>query len=232
MSLIHELYDDVLLGVRDGRRQSIEHKESLAYHAALKEPNYSALGKPAVVADLPSGVLGVTELAPNGAVGNVYVAKSLANIGLAVKNAYDLTVSETRKFVRYLASLVTMHEDAHAVSSNLIIGEGHNSNSTKVLETVTTYALAQVLKDRGRHKDADSVKKMNPYPAAWLLGLAADKLPYSSESGTGYRAFMRDAQQEPFRKPLWRLAKAAARASWKKAAEMIEPRDAPAYAYT
>lgn len=230
MSVVDELHKALFAGVADGRREAIEEAPTLTDVAGLRNPNYDGMKGTIYLAPMPYPTLGATGITNDGGVQYVAVNSDIPLWAEKMMRVYNKGVEWAKELVYSVAKLTTEHELAHAQSSKVAKGEGHDENTTGVMESVTTYAKHKTARRLGKHKKAGIIKRTNPYPFAWKIGEIADRAPYESESGTGYAAFMEDVQKEPFRRPLWRLAKAAAKASWRKASEALSP-ETPAYAY-
>ena len=231
MSVVHELQQELFRGVVDGRREAIEEAPTLTKVAGLKNPNYDGMEQPIYLAPLPHPTLGVTGITKDG--GTSYVAVN-RNIPLWVEHAmrvYNKGAEWAKEQVYRIAKLTTEHELGHVQSSRVANGEEHSEKAVDVMESVTTYAKHKTAKRLGKHEKAGMIKATNPYPNAWRLGEIADWAPYEGPSGTGYAAFMRDAQSEPFYKPMGRLAAAAAKGTWRKAKESFAPQPKYAFAY-
>lgn len=201
--LMRELYD----GVVDGRRVAIEEAPHLAKVAGLKYPNYDALYREIEIRPMPPPILGATAITRKGDVLGIYVNKLIPHFVSLIAEKYRKGVDWARDMVYKIAKLTTEHELGHALSSRVAKGEKINKDTVNIMESISTYARHVVAKLLGKNKKAEFIKATNPYKKAWLIGYMADKIPYESESGKGYAAFIRDAQSEPFYKTLLRLAK-------------------------
>ncbi len=219
MSVIDELQRELIRGVVDGRREALEEAPVLTQVAGLQSPNYAAMKKPIYVGPMPYPILGKTGIKPDGEVEYVAVNSNIPHWVEKAMRIYNKGVDWAKKFVYTRAKLTTEHELAHAQSSRVAKGEELNEDAVAVMESVTTYAKHKTAKKLGKHTKASVIKASNPYPRAWRLGEAADWAPYSSPSGEGYKAFMKDAGNEPFYKPLWRLGKAVVKAGLAKGLE-------------
>ena len=229
MSVVNTLHRELFAGVREGITEARQEAPVLAKVAGLRDPNCRAMNEGVYLRPMPYPILGQTGITPAGEVVHVSVNNNIPLWVERMMRVYNRGSDWAKKTVYKISKRTTKHELAHALSSRVARGERHNHDTVAVMESVTTYAAHKAARRLGKHAEAEEIRATNPYPRAWRLGEVADWAPYSSPSGEGYAAFMKDAQKEPFYKPLWRLTKAAAT---RKAREIFvaHPRYAFAYA--
>lgn len=213
MSNAAELQRELFRGVEDGRREALAEAPVLTGIAGLRNPNYGALNSPIYLAPLADGVLGQTGIRKDGEVEYVAVNRKIPLWAERAMRMYSKSLDWAKVIVYRIAKLTTEHELMHAQSSRVARGEEFSGDTVAVMESLTTYAKHKAARQLGKEEKAELIKRTNPYPRAWMLGETADMAPYNGPSGEGYAAFISDAQQEPFYKPLWRLTKAAAKAA-------------------
>jgi len=223
-SLTQELYEPLIQGIKDGRRESLE--EAPYIHGILGfKPDYDTLRKmPIELGHLPQGVLGVTQIAPEGKAVGMRISQYIAPMVAYAKEKYGRTKEWAKRMTYQIGKDTTNHEDYHVLSAGLAKGEEVDDDARDVMESITTRGRYKVAKALGKHEKASWVEKTNPYPSAWRLAEIADWAPYESESGRGYSAFLKDASKERFWKPLGRLTWAAAKAGLSKGREYISGR--------
>jgi hypothetical protein len=224
-SLTRELYPELLKsqvqGVKDGRRDSINEASHIEKYLGFK-PDVEALKYvPTDIGPLQQGVLGVTQITPDGKAVRMRISNYISHLGLMMKEKYNLSFERTKEFVYRLTRDVTNHEDYHVMSAHLAKGEEITPKARDLMESITTRGRYLIAKMLGNHSKAELIEKTNPYPNAWSMSKLADWAPYEGPSGTGYKGFLGDASKEKFYKPLWRLGKSAVKAGWQKGREYI-----------
>ncbi len=228
MGIVKELIGSLYAGIQDGRKESLAEapyiKETLGFY-----PSYGRLkNMPIHVGRLPDGVLGVTQITREGrAVHEQINGPYILEMAMDAARRYGKNIGKAYAYL--IGKTTTNHEDYHVMSDSLARGEEISPKARDVMESVTTRGLFKVARRLGKHRKAEIVKQMNPYPGAWLVSNVADNAPYQGPSGSGYKGFLADAQKEKFYRPLGRLAWSAAKAGWRKAADYIGGRR-PAYA--
>lgn len=223
MSETDELNRTLFTGIEKGLETVRQEAPHIVKEAGIMDPNYAALKNPYVVVPLKGKTLGATEMdTQTGKVRGPYKFNSLIpDIFRRFAKIYQKGMDWVHGMVYRTGKDTAEHEGAHGLSSKVAKGEKFNQNTVDVMESITTFGRYKTKKNLGKEEEAEFIKQNNPYPRSWILGRLADILPYVSETGDyGYRAFIKDMHDQPFYKPIWRLAKQALspKKGYKKAA--------------